>query len=49
MFLCAIFPQVRPKEKLRVLLQQAGADKDVFTMKEVRSDLTTYILLISNH
>ncbi|XP_070992472.1 E3 ubiquitin-protein ligase Mdm2-like [Oncorhynchus clarkii lewisi] len=26
---------VRPKEKLCVLLQQAGADKDVFTLKEV--------------
>ncbi|KAK6291192.1 hypothetical protein J4Q44_G00384030 [Coregonus suidteri] len=26
---------VRPKEKLHILLQQAGADKDVFTMKEV--------------
>jgi hypothetical protein len=28
-----------------VLLQQAGADKDVFTMKEVRNDLTAGCLV----
>lgn len=28
--------QVRPKVQLKSLLEDAGADKDVFTMKEVR-------------
>uniref|UniRef100_A0A674AQ36 MDM2 proto-oncogene n=1 Tax=Salmo trutta TaxID=8032 RepID=A0A674AQ36_SALTR len=35
---------VRPKEKLHILLQQAGADKDVFTMKEVIFYLGQYIM-----
>lgn len=33
--------QVRPKVQLQTLLQQAGADKEIFTMKEVRRSWNT--------
>ncbi|KAL0967260.1 hypothetical protein UPYG_G00250000 [Umbra pygmaea] len=35
---------VRPKDKLHTLLQEAGAKKDVFTMKEVMFYLGKYIM-----
>lgn len=35
MHVCFYFFEVRPKVELQTLLQQAGAEKDVFTMKEV--------------
>ncbi|XP_030632715.1 E3 ubiquitin-protein ligase Mdm2 [Chanos chanos] len=35
---------VRPKVQLQILLQQAGAEKDIFTMKEVMFYLGKYIM-----
>lgn len=35
MHVCVYCFEVQPKEELQTLLQQAGAEKNIFTMKEV--------------